>query len=111
MDTPQIDQYFLQLLYSLQAGAMQQMGKIANPMTWEVERDLSMVQHTIEIIAMIEKKTKGNVSGDEDKIIKHILSELRLNYIDELKKSTDNPAPAETKADAATEDDDKNSAN
>jgi hypothetical protein len=87
-----LDPYFFQLVLSLQGGAMHQMGKIASPLTGKVERDLDMAKSSIDMLGMIKEKTEGNLTEDEKNLIEHALYELRLNYIDELKK------PAETKA-------------
>jgi hypothetical protein len=81
-----IDPMFMQLVISLQAGAMQQMGKVASPLTGKVERDLDMAKHSIDMLAMIDEKTKGNLGEEEQKLLSHLLYELRLNYVDELKK-------------------------
>ena len=81
-----IDPHFFQLVFSLQAGAMQQMGKIASPVSGKVERDLQMAKNSIELIAMLETKMKGNLSKDENEFMSHVLYELRLNYVDEVKK-------------------------
>lgn len=81
-----IDPLFMQLVISLQAGAMQQMGKVASPLTGKVERDLDMAKHSIDMLAMIDEKTKGNLGEEEQKLLSHLLYELRLNYVDELKK-------------------------
>ncbi len=92
-----VDQHFLQLIISLQAGAMQQMGKVASPFTGKVERNLEMARLTIDTLSMIEAKTKGNLSADEAKIIGHILYELRLNYVDEVKKEELGRSQTDTK--------------
>ena len=83
---PQFDPNLLQLILSLQAGAMQQMGKIISPVTGKVERDLELARATIDIIAMLEAKMTGNLTDDEARLIGRVLSELRLNYVDETKK-------------------------
>ncbi len=82
-----IDPHFMQLVMSMQAGAMQQMGKMASPISGKVERDLNMAKYSIDILGMIQTKTKGNLTDEEDKILGHVLYELRLNYVDELKKA------------------------
>ena len=81
-----MDSRLFQLVLSLQAGAMHQMGKIASPITGEIERNLEMAQSTIDMLDMLEKKTKGNLSDEEAKFVAHVLYELRLNYVDEVKK-------------------------
>ena len=66
---------------------MQQMGKIVSPVTGEVERDLTIAQTTIDILAMLETKMKGNLSDQESGFISRSLYELRMNFVDESKKS------------------------
>ena len=84
--TIQIDQHLAQLVLSLQAGAMQQMGKTINPATGAVDRDLEVAKYTIDIIDMLEKKMQGNLSADETRFISAILTDLRLNFVDESGK-------------------------
>lgn len=86
-----IDQQLAQLVISLQMGAMQQMGKVASPVTGKIERDLTIAQATIDLIAMLERKMAGNLSDEEKKLISHVLYELRMNFIDESKKQQDQP--------------------
>ncbi|MDF1543883.1 MAG: DUF1844 domain-containing protein [bacterium] len=91
-----MDQLFFQMVLSLQAGAMQQMGKIASPMTGKIERDLTAAKFSIDMLSMLETKMKGNLTEDESKFLEHALYELRLNYVDESKKQ-DPPEESETK--------------
>jgi len=84
--TPIIDQHLAQLVISLQMGAMQQLGKVANPITGTVERDLQIAKATIDLVGMLEQKMAGNLTDDEQTLIKRILTELRMNYVDEAKK-------------------------
>ena len=81
-----IDVHFFQIVFSLQSAAMQQLGKIVSPVSGKIERDLSMAQTTIDILGMMEKKMKGNLSAEEAHFIAHSLHELRLNFVDETKK-------------------------
>ncbi len=85
-DLQKVDPHFMQIVLSLQAAAMQYMGKVLNPMTSKIERDLMMAQNSIDMLTMLEKKTKNNLSEDEAKMIEHVLYELRLNFVDESKK-------------------------
>lgn len=93
-----LDPHFFQLIISLQGGAMQQMGKIASPLTGKVERNLDMAKSTIDMLGMVKEKTEGNLTDEEKKLIEHALYELRLNYVDELKKPAE--PTAETKSDS-----------
>ena len=90
-DLSKLDPMFLQLVLSLQAGAMQQMGKIASPLDGKVQRDMKAAQFSIDILDMLDKKMKGNLTDEEAKLIGHVLYELRLNYVDEAKKKDPEP--------------------
>lgn len=89
------DMQFYQLVLSLQAGAMHQMGKIASPLTGKIERDLDMARSTIDLLEMLERKTKGNLNADEKNVLDHVLYELRLNFIDEQDKDKAGAAGSE----------------
>ncbi len=80
---------FTQLVLSFQAAAWQQMGKVQSIMTGKIERNLVMAKHSIDMLAMLEEKTKGNLTEDESKYLKHVLYELRMNYLEEVKKGPD----------------------
>ena len=80
------DQLFMQLLYMFHTSAMQGLGKIADP-TGQVNRNLEYVSQTIDLMAMLKEKTKGNISEDMEKMLDGMLSELRLNYVDEKSKA------------------------
>ena len=78
--------YFVQLVITFQAAAMQQMGKLQNPITEKVERDLDQARFSIDMLEMLQEKTKNNLTEDEKKFLEHTLYELRMNYLDEVKK-------------------------
>ena len=79
------DPHLLQLVLSLETAAMQQMGKLQNPFTGKVERNLELAKNSIDMLAMIEQKTEGNLTTEEASLIKRSLYQLRMNYVDELK--------------------------
>lgn len=77
---------FLSIMYSFHAAAMQHMGKIANPFTGKVERDLDAARGTIDVLLMFKKKTEGNLSDREHRTLNNLITELQLNYVDETKR-------------------------
>ena len=98
-----IDPHFFQLILSLQAGAMQQMGKIASPISGKIERNLDMVRNSIDMINMLNTKMAGNLTKEESEFLEHVLYELRLNYVDEvkndeIKKAEGKPAEKDTES-------------
>ena len=82
------DQLFMQLLYMFHTSAMQGLGKIADP-TGQLNRNLEYVSQTIDLMAMLKEKTKGNISEDIEKMLDGMLSDLRLNYVDEKSKTSE----------------------
>ena len=77
---------FLQVVSMFQIAAMQQMGKIPSPLTNEIERDLDQAKVSVDILAMLKKKTRGNLTEREDEYLGKALFESQMNYIDELKR-------------------------
>ena len=86
------DQLFMQLLYMFHTSAMQGLGKITDP-TGQLNRNLEYVSQTIDLMAMLKEKTKGNISEEMEKMLDGMLSELRLNYVDEKSKAPEKVEP------------------
>lgn len=85
-DGDERDIHFLSLIFSLQAAALQQLGKLVNPLSGQVERDLGAARQSIDLLESLARKTRGNLSRDEERALQDILTSLRLNYVDEVKK-------------------------
>lgn len=90
---------FMQLVIMLSSSAMQHLGKIINPMTGKTELNLEAAQATIDMVEMIEAKTKGNLDRDEERLLKNTITSLKLNYVE----TAATPAPAAKPADPAVE--------
>jgi hypothetical protein len=88
--------HFIQLVMMFQTAAMQQMGKLQNPITKKVERDLEQAKFSIDMLEMIQNRTKNNLSENEQKFLEHTLYELRMNYLDEVKKEEQKKAEKES---------------
>ena len=80
------DQLFTQLLYIFYSSAMVSMGKLKNPATDKIERDMLQSKQSIDIIELIKAKTKNNLTPDQERLIDGMLTDLRLNYVDENNK-------------------------
>jgi hypothetical protein len=63
---------------------MQQMGKLKNPLSDKVEKNLEQAQMSIDILEMFHQKMKGNLSESENRMFNDVLRELKLNYVDEV---------------------------
>ncbi|MFM7231052.1 MAG: DUF1844 domain-containing protein [bacterium] len=77
---------FLQLVLGLQQAAMMSLGKLMNPMTGKIERNLEAARNTIDTLSAIEARTRGNLEPDEQRVLTQVLTDLRMNYLDEVKK-------------------------
>ena len=77
---------FLQLVFGLQSSAWMLMGKVMNPMTGKIEKNLEQAKISIDTLEMLKNKTKGNLSKDEENILNSALNQLRLNFIEEVEK-------------------------
>jgi len=82
---------FLALISGLSGSAMQHLGKIVNPLTGKIERDLQSAKGTIDILRMLREKTKGNLTDREEKTLNALLGSLQLNYLDEVKAEAEKP--------------------
>lgn len=87
MDSKQKDELLLtQLFFMFQTAALQQMGKLKNPLTDKIEKDIMQAQISIDMLDMIYRKMKGNLTEAEERMCTNVLRELRLNYVDEVTK-------------------------
>ena len=89
---PQHEAMFLQFVLSLLQSGMMQLGKVMNPMTKTIEKDLAGVQGTIELLTMLREKTRGNLSKAEADVLGSAISSLQLNYVDEMNAAKAAPA-------------------
>lgn len=89
MDKNTSTQLFFSLVYSFQMQTMMHLGKLKNPVSDKVEKDLQAAQATIDLIEMLAEKTKGNLADEEKRFIESALSDLKLNYVEESSKPAD----------------------
>jgi len=82
---------FLQLVLGLQQSGMMSLGKLMNPITRKIETHLDVARDTIDTLGALEARTAGNLEPDEARVLRQVLTELRMNYVEELKKSGAKP--------------------
>ncbi|MBU3947979.1 MAG: DUF1844 domain-containing protein [Proteobacteria bacterium] len=76
---------FPTFIMSLNASALMNLGLFENPATGEKEKNHDLAKQTIDILSMLEEKTKGNLSKDEERMLRSILYDLRIIYVKEKK--------------------------
>ena len=83
------DQLFIHLVNTFVQSAWISLGKVKNPVSDTMERNLDQATYYIDLLDMLQTKMKSNLSEWEEQYIIHSLSELKLNFIDEQKKSSE----------------------
>lgn len=76
---PRID--FCTFVLSLNAAAMVHLGIMHDPLSQEQRPNLPLGKQTIDTLAMLAEKTRGNLTADEEALLTHVLTDLRLNYV------------------------------
>jgi len=97
MSKPSKDDLFTLLITQLSSGVWVQLGKLPDPGTGKIERNLDAASMTIDILDALYEKTTGNLTEEQDKFIGGTLAQLKLNYVEELKKP-DEPAKPEAES-------------
>ncbi len=80
---PEMD--FSSFIFSLSTSALLHLGEMPDPLTQKTEKNLLLAKQTIDILGMLKEKTRGNLTGDEEKLMDNILTDLRWRYVREAK--------------------------
>jgi hypothetical protein len=81
--TPLPEINFPTFIASLNASALVHLGVIEDPVSGKAEKNLAMAKQTIDILSMLQQKTAGNLTPDEEAMLKGILYDLRIIYVKE----------------------------
>jgi len=77
---------FTTFVLSLSHSALMHLGEAPDPETGGVvQKNLLLARQTIDLIVMLEEKTKGNLTGDEERLLAQILFDLRMRYVEQSK--------------------------
>jgi hypothetical protein len=102
------DELFRLFVMQQQQLVMMFLGKLVNPQTNEIARDLDSARFSIDLLGMLEAKTKGNLSSDEERLLGQVLTTARLNFVEEAARkpagSTEDQAAAGESAKEEAED-------
>ena len=74
---------FATFVVSLNASALLNLGAIEDPASGAKNKNLPMAKQTIDILSMLQEKTAGNLSEEEESLLKNILYDLRMMYVKE----------------------------
>jgi hypothetical protein len=84
-DYPLPEANFTTFVLSLSSSAMVHLGEVPDPGTGQVSASLPLAKHTIDVLAMMEEKTRGNLSAQEKKLLCDLLCQLRMRYVAKAK--------------------------
>lgn len=77
---------FSTLIMSFASAAMISIGRMPDPVTGQVNKDLALARQNIDIISLLQEKTRGNLSPEEEKLVEGVLNELRISYVESQKR-------------------------
>jgi len=72
---------FSTFVLSLTSSAFYHLGDIPDPVTGKKEENLPAVKQTIDILIMLQEKTKNNLDAEEAKLIEQLIYELQIKYV------------------------------
>jgi hypothetical protein len=84
--TPTLD--FVTLILSLREGALVALGLVSNEELGDLPADFAAAKYQIEMLALLETKTQGNLTPDETKLLSTVIYELRVAFVEAKKLAT-----------------------
>jgi hypothetical protein len=81
---PPID--FNTFLLSLSTSALMSLGEVKDPATGEVQVNFPLARQTIDLLSLLEEKTQGNLTGEEERLLSQVLYDLRMRYMAAVEK-------------------------
>ena len=87
---PEID--FTHFLLSLSTSALIQLGEVPDPVSKQSAKQLPLAKQTIDIIGMLQEKTKGNLTLEEQRLLENSFTELRFRFV-QISEETGKAAP------------------
>jgi hypothetical protein len=77
---------FATFVISLSSSVLIHLGLAEDPTTGSAQRDLALARQSIDILGMLKEKTRGNLSEEEHQLIDGLLYDLRMRYVEEVRK-------------------------
>ena len=78
-ELPEIN--FSSFILSLSTSALMHLGEVLDPVNQKFEKNLPMAKQNIDMLGMLKEKTRGNLAADEEKLLDHLLADLRWRYV------------------------------
>lgn len=78
---------FSTFVFSLGTSALMHMGELPDPNTRQRCENLALAKQTIDILAMLQARTKGNLDDEEENLLSNLLYELRMKFVSATRAS------------------------
>ena len=85
---------FSAFVVSLASSAMLNLGECPDPTTAKCVVNLAMARQTIDLLGVLEEKTKGNLDEEEAQLLEHVLYDLRTRFVEKRKEAGAVPSPS-----------------
>jgi len=72
---------FATFVYSLSTSALVHLGEIPEPISEKMDKNLPLAKQTIDILGILQEKTKGNLTQEEENLLNSFLYDLRMRYV------------------------------
>ena len=76
---------FSTFIISLSTQALMHLGEMDNPVTGTAEKDVAVAKQTIDLIGMLSEKSKGNLDDNEEQLVREVLYNLRMRYVEAVR--------------------------
>ena len=86
-ERPPLEIDFSTFVMSLASSALLHLGELRLPGIEQPAVDLSLARQTIDILGMLHEKTRGNLTEPEEKLIEHLVYDLRLKFVEAKKRA------------------------
>ncbi len=83
MSEPSSTVDFSTFVLSLASSAMLHLGRVPDPTGQNVSPNLGLARQSIDMLAMLQEKTRGNLTGEEDQLLSRVLHDLRVAFVEE----------------------------
>jgi len=76
---------FATFVLSVSHSALMHLGDAPHPETHQTETNLPLAKQNIDLLGLLEEKTKGNLTGDEERLLAQVLFDLRMRFVERSK--------------------------
>lgn len=76
-----VEANFIQFISGFAVQTLVHLGRMSNPMSGETKVDLVNARYSIDILGILQDKTKGNLTSEEDEYLSNLLRDLRMEFV------------------------------